>query len=39
MTRWNRGEAEIEALLAVDSLQHLTGEAADGKRLKPLPRY
>ena len=33
MTRWSRGEAEIEALLATDNLQRLTGEAADGRRL------
>ncbi|MCL2089930.1 MAG: hypothetical protein FWH11_01675 [Micrococcales bacterium] len=33
MTRWSRGEAEIEALLTVDNLQRLTGEAADGRRL------
>lgn len=33
MTRWSRGEAEIEALLAADNLQRLTGEAADGHRL------
>lgn len=33
MTRWARGEAEIEALLTSDDLQRLTGEAADGRRL------
>ena len=33
MTRWARGEAEIEALIAAGNLQRLTGEAANGERL------
>src|SRR5699024_12455848 len=33
MTRWARGEAEIEALIAAGDLQRLTGEAANGERL------
>lgn len=33
MTRWIRGEAEIEALLARGELQKLIGEAANGQRL------
>jgi hypothetical protein len=32
MTRWMRGEAEIERLLAGDELQTLTGGAADGEQ-------
>jgi len=30
MTRWQRGEADIERLLAQGELQSLTGAAADG---------
>jgi hypothetical protein len=30
MTRWQRGEAEIERLLAGGELQGLTGGAAEG---------
>src|SRR5690554_6096725 len=33
MVRWQRGVAEIEALLASRDLQKLTGEAANGERL------
>lgn len=33
MTRWNRGEYEVEALLAAGELQKLTGSAANGERL------
>jgi HEPN domain-containing protein len=33
MTRWKRGEAEVEALVAAKDLQQLTGEAANGGRL------
>lgn len=33
MTRWKRGEAEVEALVAAGDLQQLTGEAANGGRL------
>ncbi|MEJ7744991.1 MAG: hypothetical protein WKF73_22135 [Nocardioidaceae bacterium] len=33
MARWNRGEAEVEALIASGDLQKLTGEAASGERL------
>ncbi|MGQ0624017.1 MAG: HEPN domain-containing protein [Sporichthyaceae bacterium] len=33
MVRWNRGEAEVEALIATGDLQRLTGEAANGARL------
>lgn len=32
MTRWQRGEAEIERLLADGGLQPLTGAAADGEQ-------
>jgi hypothetical protein len=32
MTRWQRGEAEIERLLAEGELQSLTAAAADGKQ-------
>jgi len=32
MTRWQRGEAEIERLLAEGELQSLTGAAADGEQ-------
>jgi hypothetical protein len=33
MTRWKRGEAEIEVLIADGSLQKLSGAAANGTRL------
>lgn len=33
MTRWIRGEAEIEALVAAGDLQKLSGSAASGERL------
>ena len=33
MARWNRGESEVEALLASGELQKLTGAAANGERL------
>jgi hypothetical protein len=33
MARWQRGEAEIEALLASGDLQKLVGAAANGERL------
>jgi hypothetical protein len=32
MTRWRRGEADVERLLAEGELQSLTGAAADGAR-------
>lgn len=33
MARWQRGTAEVEALLAAGGLQKLTGAAANGERL------
>jgi HEPN domain-containing protein len=33
MARWQRGEADIEALITAGDLQKLTGEAANGTRL------
>lgn len=33
MARWNRGMAEVEALIAAGHLQKLTGAAASGQRL------
>ena len=33
MTRWARGEAEIEQLLSRRELEHVTGAAADGRPL------
>ncbi|MDP4014563.1 MAG: hypothetical protein U0990_11755 [Candidatus Nanopelagicales bacterium] len=33
MARWQRGQAEVEALIATGDLQKLTGEAANGERL------
>lgn len=33
MARWNRGEADIQALLAAGELQQLSGAAANGERL------
>lgn len=33
MARWQRGEAEIEALITAGDLQKLTGDAANGERL------
>ena len=33
MTRWARGEAEIEQLLRRRELEHITGAAADGRPL------
>lgn len=33
MARWQRGQAEVEALLAAGDLQKLIGEAANGERL------
>lgn len=33
MTRWKRGESDVEALLAAGELQKLTGAAANGERL------
>jgi len=33
MARWQRGTAEVEALLAAGELQKLTGAAANGERL------
>ncbi|MCB0906475.1 MAG: HEPN domain-containing protein [Nocardioidaceae bacterium] len=33
MARWERGESEVEALLAARELQKLTGSAANGERL------
>lgn len=33
MRRWARGEAEVEALIASQELQRLTGDAANGERL------
>jgi hypothetical protein len=33
MARWQRGQAEVEALIAAGDLQTLTGPAADGSRL------
>lgn len=32
MTRWQRGEADIERMLAGGELQALTGAAADGEQ-------
>jgi len=33
MSRWKRGESEVEALVASGELQKLTGDAANGDRL------
>lgn len=33
MTRWKRGESDVETLIAAGELQKLTGEAANGDRL------
>ncbi|HUD39238.1 MAG TPA: hypothetical protein VMR14_20235 [Streptosporangiaceae bacterium] len=33
MTRWNRGQAEIEQLIHRRELEHITGAAADGSPL------
>lgn len=33
MTKWERGEAEIERLVAMRELEHVTGTAADGAPL------
>lgn len=33
MARWNRGMAEVEALIAAGDLQKMTGAAASGQRL------
>jgi hypothetical protein len=33
MTRWERGEAKIERLIAMRELEHVTGAAADGTPL------
>ncbi|MDZ7576670.1 MAG: hypothetical protein U0904_00610 [Candidatus Nanopelagicales bacterium] len=33
MARWQRGQAEVEALIATGDLQRLTGEPANGVRL------